>query len=157
LAMQNAVRPRDMGVATSSGIFFRQVGGTLGTAVFLSILFSAAPHRIASQYAAAEQTPEFQAAAQAHPDQVKLLSGGHGSLNDTSFLSRIDAVLAHPFRAGFSQAMDLVFITGGFALLVAVVLSLCIKEVPLRRVSGMEAARMEAEAAHAGTPGAATH
>jgi EmrB/QacA subfamily drug resistance transporter len=157
LAMQNAVPPRDMGVATSSGIFFRQVGGTLGTAVFLSILFSAAPHRIASQYAAAEQTPQFQAAAQAHPDQVKLLSGGDGSLNDTSFLSRIDGVLAHPFRAGFSQAMDLVFITGAFVLLAAVVLSLCIKEVPLRRVSGMEAARMEAEAAHAGDAGGATH
>ena len=157
LAMQNAVPPRDMGVATSSGIFFRQVGGTLGTAVFLSILFSAAPHRIASQYAAAEQTPQFQAAAQAHPDQVKLLSGGDGSLNDTSFLSRIDGVLAHPFRAGFSQAMDLVFITGAFVLLAAVVLSLCIKEVPLRRVSGMEAARMEAEAAHAGDAGGAAH
>ena len=157
LAMQNAVPPRDMGVATSSGIFFRQVGGTLGTAVFLSILFSAAPHRIASQYATAEQTPQFQAAAQAHPDQVKLLSGGDGSLNDTSFLSRIDGALAHPFRAGFSQAMDLVFITGAFVLLAAVVLSLCIKEVPLRRVSGMEAARMEAEAAHAGDAGGASH
>jgi EmrB/QacA subfamily drug resistance transporter len=157
LAMQNAVRPRDMGVATSSGIFFRQVGGTLGTAVFLSILFSAAPHRIAAQYTSAQQTPEFQAAAQAHPDQLKLLSGGHASLNDTSFLSRMDDVLAHPFRAGFSQAMDLVFITGALALLVAVVLSLCIKEVPLRRVSGMEAARMEVEAAHAGDPGGATH
>jgi hypothetical protein len=157
LAMQNAVRPRDMGVATSSGIFFRQVGGTLGTAVFLSILFSAAPNRIATQYAEARQTPEFQAAAQAHPDQVQQLSGGHGSLNDTSFLSRMDGVLAHPFRAGFSQAMDLVFITGAFALLVAVVLSLCIREVPLRRVSGMEAARMEAEAAHATDIGGATH
>ena len=40
LAMQNAVPPRDMGVATSSATFFRQMGGTLGTAVFLSILFS---------------------------------------------------------------------------------------------------------------------
>jgi EmrB/QacA subfamily drug resistance transporter len=157
LAMQNAVRPRDMGVATSSGIFFRQVGGTLGTAVFLSILFSAAPHRIAAQYETARQTPEFQAAAQAHPDQVAQLSGGHGSLNDTSFLSRMDDVLAHPFRVGFSQAMDLVFITGALALLAAVVLSLCIKEVPLRRVSGMEAVRMEAEAARAGDPSGATH
>jgi EmrB/QacA subfamily drug resistance transporter len=157
LVMQNAVPPRDMGVATSSGLFFRQVGGTLGTAVFLSILFSAAPHRIAAQYESARQTPEFQAAAQAHPDQLKLLSGGHGSLNDTSFLSRMDQVLAHPFRAGFSQAMDLVFITGALTLLLAVVLSLCIKEVPLRRVSGMEAARMEAEAAQAADPSGATH
>ncbi|HEY0215242.1 MAG TPA: MDR family MFS transporter, partial [Cellulomonas sp.] len=40
LAVQNAVPVQDMGVATSSSLFFRQVGGTLGTAVFLSILFS---------------------------------------------------------------------------------------------------------------------
>ena len=39
LAMQNAVPVRDMGVATSSVTFFRQMGGALGTAVFLSILF----------------------------------------------------------------------------------------------------------------------
>ena len=38
--VQNAVPPQDMGVATSSATFFRQMGGTLGTAVFLSILFS---------------------------------------------------------------------------------------------------------------------
>ena len=45
LAVQNAVRPRDIGVATSSATFFRQIGGTLGTAVFLSILFSKAAPR----------------------------------------------------------------------------------------------------------------
>ena len=40
LAVQNAVPPQDIGVATSSATFFRQIGGTLGTAVFLSVLFS---------------------------------------------------------------------------------------------------------------------
>ncbi|MGN6688503.1 MAG: MDR family MFS transporter, partial [Actinomycetales bacterium] len=47
LAIQNAVPPRDMGVATSSATFFRQMGGTLGTAVFLSVLFNGLPSRIA--------------------------------------------------------------------------------------------------------------
>ena len=46
LAVQNAVSPRDIGVATSSATFTRQIGGTLGTAVFLSILFSAVPDRL---------------------------------------------------------------------------------------------------------------
>jgi EmrB/QacA subfamily drug resistance transporter len=40
LAVQNAVSPREMGVATSSVTFFRQMGGTIGVAVFLSILFT---------------------------------------------------------------------------------------------------------------------
>ncbi|WP_237232777.1 MDR family MFS transporter [Rothia nasisuis] len=41
LASQNAVAPTYMGVASSASTFFRQIGGTMGTAVLLSILFSA--------------------------------------------------------------------------------------------------------------------
>ena len=49
LAVQNAVPARDMGVATSSTTFFRQMGGTLGTAIFLSIVFSTVGDKIADQ------------------------------------------------------------------------------------------------------------
>ena len=52
LAVQNAVDRRDMGVATSSATFTRQIGGTLGTAVFLSILFSQAGSKISEAFAA---------------------------------------------------------------------------------------------------------
>ncbi len=48
LASQNSVPSRDMGVATSSATFFRQIGGTLGTAVLLSVLFSTMPTNIQS-------------------------------------------------------------------------------------------------------------
>ncbi|HZE49424.1 MAG TPA: MDR family MFS transporter [Jatrophihabitantaceae bacterium] len=159
LAMQNSVPPRDIGVATSSGVFFRQVGGTLGTAVFLSILFSAAPTKISSAYDSAARTPAYQAAAAAHPDQVTALQHDlSGGLNDTSFVQQLNHVLTHPFKVGFAQAMDLVFITGGFVLLIALVLAFCLKEVPLRRVSGMEAAaeQVAAEANSADSDGA-TH
>ena len=40
LASQNSVGPRDIGVATSSSTFFRQIGGTLGVAVLFSVLFT---------------------------------------------------------------------------------------------------------------------
>jgi EmrB/QacA subfamily drug resistance transporter len=48
LASQNSVTPRDMGVATSSATFFRQIGGTLGTAVLLSVLFATMPTNIST-------------------------------------------------------------------------------------------------------------
>ncbi|GAA2202591.1 DHA2 family efflux MFS transporter permease subunit [Sinomonas flava] len=48
LASQNSVTPRDMGVATSSATFFRQIGGTLGTAVLLSVLFATMSANISS-------------------------------------------------------------------------------------------------------------
>ena len=159
LAMQNAVPVRDMGVATSSVTFFRQVGGTLGTAVFLSILFSAVPGKIKSAYQTAAHDPAYQAAAHAHPDQLKPIAGGSASINDTSFLNHIDSVLAHPFKVGFSDAMSIVFLVGACVVVIAFVLSLFLKEIPLRTMSGLEAARAE-EAAVVGAardPGSATH
>ena len=158
LAMQNAVPPKDMGVATAATTFFRQVGGTLGTAVFLSILFTSAGSNVKSEYAKAATTPAFQAAAQAHPDQLKQITGST-SLNDTAFLSSIDRRLAHPFLVGFSNAMDVVFLVGAAVLVLAFILSLLMKEVPLRTQSGLEAARSEAAAEDpdASDPGGATH
>ena len=49
LAVQNASPARDMGVVTASSTFFRQLGGTLGTAVFFSILFSTLPDKISGR------------------------------------------------------------------------------------------------------------
>jgi EmrB/QacA subfamily drug resistance transporter len=46
IASQNSVGLRDMGVATSASTFFRQIGGTLGTAVLLSLLFTVMPANI---------------------------------------------------------------------------------------------------------------
>jgi EmrB/QacA subfamily drug resistance transporter len=146
LAMQNAVPARDMGVASAASTFFRSVGGTLGTAIFLSILFSVAGSKIGQQYATAATSPGFAAAARAHPGQVALLQHNlSGGLNDTSFLKGLAQPLVHPFFAGFSTAGDVVFAVVAVLLLAAVVLSACLKEVPLRLVSGNQA-RAEAEA-----------
>jgi EmrB/QacA subfamily drug resistance transporter len=46
LASQNSVLPTQMGVATGASTFFRQIGGTLGVAVLLSVLFAVLPGNI---------------------------------------------------------------------------------------------------------------
>jgi len=46
IASQNSVEATQMGVATSASTFFRQIGGTLGVAVLLSVLFSVLPGNI---------------------------------------------------------------------------------------------------------------
>lgn len=149
LAMQNAVDAKDMGVASSSSTFFRSIGGTLGTAIFLSILFSSAGSKISAQYTKAATDPSFLAAAKADPAQLtslhQHLSGG---LDDTSFLNGLAKPLVHPFFVGFSDAGDVVFAITAVLLVGAVVLSACLKEVPLRMVSGNQA-RAKAEAASA--------
>jgi len=48
LASQGSVAPHQMGVATSAATFFRQIGGTLGVAILLSVLFTLLPTNITS-------------------------------------------------------------------------------------------------------------
>ena len=140
LAMQNSVPAKDMGVASAASTFFRSVGGTLGTAVFLSILFSQAGSKIAQAYTSAATSPAYLAAAKANPGQLaslhQHLSGG---LDDTSFLNGLARPLVHPFFVGFSSAGDVVFAVVAILLVAAVVLSSCLKEVPLRLMSGNQA------------------
>jgi EmrB/QacA subfamily drug resistance transporter len=140
LTMQNAVDAKDMGVASAASTFFRSVGGTMGTAVFLSILFSEATTKIAHGYQAAAHDPAFLAAAEANPAQYTLLQTHLGSgLDDTSFLTALPRPLAAPFFTGFSSAANVVFATTACLLVLAIVLSSSIKEIPLRLVSGNQA------------------
>ncbi len=158
LAVQNAVSPREMGVATSSVTFFRQVGGTLGTAVFLSILFSTAGGNITTSFREASSSNDFQAAlndpaVQADPANAPILSmldsvSGSGSLpsgalDDSSFLNDVDERLARPFLVGFADSMDLVFLVAACILALTIVLVQFLPEVPLRTSSGLEAAQQE--------------
>ena len=70
LSMQNALPQADLGVATGSNTFFRQIGGTAGVALFLSLAYSAAGGAIRSAYATANAAPAFRAAAAARPAQA---------------------------------------------------------------------------------------
>ncbi|HEY8300749.1 MAG TPA: MFS transporter, partial [Jatrophihabitans sp.] len=144
LAMQNAVEPRDMGVATSAVTFFRQVGGSMGTAVFLSILFSNAATNI---------THNLRAAG------VSAAAAGKVDINNTSGLSSLPDAIKHPILVGFSDAMDIVFLVGACVAVIAVVLAAMMKEVPLRTQSGLQAAREHAAATDPTMPdaGGATH
>jgi len=136
IAVQSAVKPQDIGVATSSATFTRQIGGTLGTAVFLSVLFSAVPDKLASAFATIAPSADFQAAirapvgdAAANASFIAALknqqSGGASAfgnaLSDSSFIQKIDPRLAKPFLVGFSQSMDLVFLCGAAVALIGFV------------------------------------
>ncbi|MFI2753823.1 MDR family MFS transporter [Cellulomonas sp. P22] len=169
LAVQNAVPVRDMGVATSASLFFRQMGGTLGTAVFLSVLFSTVGANIVAAFRAAVPTPEFQAALAdptvladpANAPVLDMLGKGSGgalpSLDDSSFIGALDPRLARPFLEGFSESVDLIVMIVAGVMVLGLVLVLLIPEVPLRNVSGIQGRlEEEAEAAAGATPGVAS-
>ncbi|OIJ97612.1 MFS transporter [Streptomyces sp. MUSC 14] len=164
LAVQNAVEPKDMGVATASATFFRQMGGTAGTAIFLSVLFSTVGDKIGSAFRSAAQTPAFQAAlhdpaVRANPANAPVLdmlkhpaasgSGGSGVLNDSSFIQQLDPRLAEPFKVGFTDSMQLVFLIAAGVMVLGFLVAVWTKEVPLRKVSGLEAQAAEENGAPA--------
>jgi EmrB/QacA subfamily drug resistance transporter len=157
LAVQASVAPREIGMATSSATFFRQMGGTLGVAVFLSLLFNTLGDNIKSAFLDAAKTPEFLAAMKdpnvlANPVNaqfVKALASGDTSAlasvsSDSSIINKLDPVLAHPFKVGFSQSMDTVFLVGAIVCAVGFVVLLFMPKIVL---SGKSAsAQLKADA-----------
>lgn len=155
IASQNAVGARDIGVATSSSTFFRQIGGTLGVAVLFSVLFSRIPDTIAAAFsnpkigaALAKATDPTTTAGQAvlnNPDNAQIL----GILSDpskigtaldgnTSFLTTSDPALTAPFLHGFADATVAGFWVSLIVVLVAFVLSLFLTATPLREKSALQ-------------------
>ncbi|MGY1736301.1 MDR family MFS transporter [Geodermatophilus sp. SYSU D00684] len=132
LAVQNAVSPREMGVATSSVTFFRQMGGTIGTAVFLSVLFSRLPVDIESALTSSTD-PRVQQALQSGQ-----LQGG-GDLSDTSFIQTLPSFLAAPFKTGFSNSIDLVFLIAACVVAVGFFVFLFLPQLALSNQSGIQA------------------
>lgn len=157
LAMQNAVPPQQIGVATSTATFSRQIGGTIGTAVFLSVLFATVDDRITEAFRVLAPTPEFRAALRdpanaAFAEQLAAAEGGgsaavtSGVLRDSSFLTTLDERLAEPFLIGFSEAMDDAFLLGAAVMVVGFLVMLLLPQVELRSGSAYSA-RGEAAAA----------
>lgn len=131
-----------MGAATAAVTFFRQNGGTLGAAVFLSILFTVVGGRITEAFERAAGTQAFQQALRdpANAGFAERLQGGAASvnLNDTSFLNTLDPVLARPFLEGFASAMNTVFLTGSIVMITAFVLALFLRNVRLSDKSALQ-------------------
>jgi EmrB/QacA subfamily drug resistance transporter len=133
LAMQTSVPPRDMGVGTSSAAFFRSMGGAVGTAVFISMLFSLAAGRIADGMKAAATDPAYLAvlkdpAVASDPVNAKLYDffkngASNDSLNDTSWLHTANSTLTRPITEGFATSIDTVMLTAaaltGLAFLIS--------------------------------------
>jgi EmrB/QacA subfamily drug resistance transporter len=120
-AVQNAVDRRDMGSATSSITFFRQMGGSVGAALFGAVLSSRLALYLAERLARL-QADGFQPGAGAPRVEANNVQGIQQ--------------LAEPVRSvvlgAFTNALDDVFLVGVPFVVVAVVVALLLKEEPLR-------------------------
>ena len=114
LVVQNDVRPRDIGVATSTATFCRSVGGSFGVAVFGTIFATRLTDRLA-------KLP--------HSVTAKLGTGVH--LNPEQ-ARRLPPTVHADFLHAFAGALHGVFLFGMALAVVPFLLSWFLKEVPLR-------------------------
>jgi EmrB/QacA subfamily drug resistance transporter len=155
IVVQNAVPVRELGVATSNLTFFRQMGGVVGLAILGTVFGTRLTSELAAQLA--PLGPKLVAAG-VPPEALKSLGGGEATslvqvgkpLGET-----ILAAIPEPIRTAvtpfindivngihqaFSIAIGEVFLIGAGTTLVALAVSLAMRELPLRGAIGAKAA-----------------
>ncbi|HJR39303.1 MAG TPA: MDR family MFS transporter [Nocardioidaceae bacterium] len=136
--VQNSVDRSDMGVATSSVAFFRQMGGSFGTALFGAILTSRLGGYVAER---AEALPR----GAVPPEQVERVA------NDVQAIHALPAAAQRVFTGAYNDALHDTFLSAVPLVLVALAVAFFLKEVPLAtRQTGSPA---PAEEVRAGSPG----
>ena len=129
LVVQNAVARRELGTATAAIQFFRNIGSTLGTAVLGTVMTASMSTSLSDRIAAlpAEDLAELTTAG-----STLDASGLENAVLDPSALADLPDLLVTPLRQGMSDAMHLVFLAALPFAALALLLSLFIKQVPLR-------------------------
>lgn len=112
LAVQNTVEPKQMGVATSSATLFRSIGGSIGVAAFGTIFTQVLQSKLTALIPEGVELPRQMGAKAVHELPVAL---------------REDYLLA------FGSALHWVFIISAGVVVLAFILSLLMKDVPLRK------------------------
>jgi hypothetical protein len=113
IAIQNAVPKSEMGVATASGQFFRQIGGTFGIAIFGAVM-----------------TNNVAALNLAGPGKTIDLGALQG-MAATGAMSAGDLARADIIRAGIVHAITGVFIVATFVAVLALIATTLIPALPL--------------------------
>ncbi|WP_323097316.1 MDR family MFS transporter [Intrasporangium sp. YIM S08009] len=122
LIIQNSAQRKDLGVATASTQFFRNVGSTVGTAVFGTIMTGGLAANIAS-HLPTQVVEQMKASGQ----QISA-----GSVLDPSALSKLPPQIVHGVQQGLADSLHSVFVWGLVPFALALLAALFIKELPLR-------------------------
>lgn len=138
LTAQSAVRWQEVGVATSLSQFSRSIGGTLGAALFGSLLinrFSPALHAALPANVISVLSPEH--LAQVENPQVLLNPQGAALVRaslapETAAGVQVADALLEALRTALASSLRDVFLAGAVVAVLAVVVTCFLREIPLR-------------------------
>ncbi|MFS8201330.1 MFS transporter [Streptomyces sp. CWNU-52B] len=112
LAVQNSVHPRDLGTATSANNYFRQIGGSVGAAVFGTLFASRLADSLAERLPAGAGLPD--------PESIT-----------PQLVHALPAELREGYIAAYADAMPRIFLYLVPVLVVGLLVALFLKEKPL--------------------------
>src|SRR5215475_652709 len=120
VAVQNAVSYTDLGAATGGTTFFRSIGGSFGTATFGAVFSNVLPGNLVAALHGLSLPPGVTAASGASPAQ----------------LAQLPAAVHAGYITGYAHSLQTVFLVATPFGALAFLLSLTIKDVPLRTTTG---------------------
>jgi hypothetical protein len=138
-AVQTALPRNFLGVASSQIQFWRQIGGTIGTAVLGSVLAQRLPIHVQEQVANLRVPPQimrFVSSSGSNPQtlfdpaQLAARRAQAGALGPQG-AAVFDQVL-HSVRIALAATLHEVFLYGAAVLILALIASVFLKDVPLR-------------------------
>jgi len=136
-AVQSAVEPRFIGVVTSQIQFFRNVGATIGVAVLGSFLSQRLPVNIAAKIDALNLPPQAKAFVPSGSGNTQVLfdpvslAAARANLPD-ALRPLFDSVITAA-RSGLAVTLHDLFLAAVFASALALVASLFLEDIPIRR------------------------
>ncbi|MER5541457.1 DHA2 family efflux MFS transporter permease subunit [Streptomyces sp. NPDC002589] len=136
LATQNQVAPSDLGSASSTVTFFRSLGGAVGVSALGAVMSHRITHYVQDGISAL--SPKYQAAL-----------AGSSSTDSIPDMSKLPAPLRTLLESAYGHGIADVFFIAGCLAALAFLITLFIKEVPLKTKGAL------AQAAEADAPAAA--
>ncbi len=135
-AVQTALPREFLGVASSQIQFWRNLGGTVGSAILGAVLANRLPDYLTTRLADLHLPP----LAGGVP------SGGANAILDPTLLAKLPPAVVGAIRFALSDTLHDIYIFAGGILMLALVATFFMREVPLtgaRRELGFEAAPVE--------------
>ncbi|MFF1280292.1 MFS transporter [Streptomyces sp. NPDC058299] len=120
LATQNQVAPSDLGSASSTVTFFRSLGGAVGVSALGAVMANKITDYVKD--GVSDLSPKYQAA----------LAGGSGSTDTIPDMDKLPAPIRTLMESAYGHGIADVFLIAGCLAAVAFLITLFIKEVPLK-------------------------
>ncbi|MGQ4382243.1 MFS transporter [Streptomyces sp. SAS_270] len=130
LSTQNQVAPSDLGAASSTVTFFRSLGGAVGVSVLGSIMATRIGHYVKDGLT--DLGPKYAAAA-----------SGSSSSSEIPDMDKLPAPLRMVMESAYGHGIADVFLIAACMAALAFLVTLFIKEVPLRTSGGLAQAAAE--------------